>query len=67
MGSWDVGRVGGHLEGGGQNMTVRAGGVLGDPRVQKKQQLTAIGFIPENSYSFLAGITDASQTTSAEM
>jgi len=45
-------------------VTVRADGAL---MVQKKQQFTAVGFIPENSYCFLAGITHASQITSAEI
>lgn len=50
-------------------MTARAGGALGNPRVQlqRKQQFTDTGFIAENSYGFLAGITHASQTTSVEM
>lgn len=50
-------------------MTVRAGGTVEDPSVQlqNKQHFTAMGFIPENSYGCLAGITHASQMTSAEM
>jgi len=55
---WGCGPGTGWRSAGVLSGTLRNSGVLRDPRVQlQKKQFIAMGFIPENSYCFLAGIT----------